>query len=54
MIELTSAPFATPNVIQLELPLASLPPGEYILEIKAGGEGGDGDAKELVGFRVTG
>ncbi|OLC49083.1 MAG: hypothetical protein AUH43_08370 [Acidobacteria bacterium 13_1_40CM_65_14] len=52
MTELTAAPFTTPNQQQIELPLASLPPGEYILEIKAAGEGGD--AKELVGFRVTG
>ena len=37
---------------QIELPLAALPPGEYVLEIKAGEQ--DGDAKELVGFRVTG
>ena len=37
---------------QIELPLAALAPGEYVLEIKAGGDGGD--AKELVGFRVTG
>lgn len=37
---------------QLDLPLAGLAPGEYILEIKAGA--GDTDPKELVGFRVTG
>jgi VWFA-related protein len=37
---------------QLDLPLASLAPGEYVVEIKASGEGGE--AKELVGFRVTG
>jgi hypothetical protein len=37
---------------QIELSLASLAPGEYLLEIKAAGDGGD--AKELVGFRVTG
>ena len=34
-----------------DVPLASLAPGEYVLEIKATGEGGE--AKELVGFRVT-
>ena len=34
-----------------DVPVASLAPGEYVLEIKATGEGGD--AKELVGFRVT-
>ena len=37
---------------QIDLPLAALPPGEYVVEIKAGDQ--DGDAKELVGFRVTG
>ena len=37
---------------QLEVPVAQLPPGEYVLEIKAGEQ--DGDPKELLGFRVTG
>jgi len=37
---------------QIDLPLAGFAPGEYVVEIKASGEGGD--AKELVGFRVTG
>ena len=36
---------------QIELPLAALAPGEYLLEIKAAGDDG---AKQLVGFRVTG
>ena len=36
---------------QIELPLAGLAPGEYIVEVKAAGEG---DVKQLVGFRVTG
>jgi hypothetical protein len=40
------------NAQQVELPLASLPVGEYVVEIKASGEGGD--AQQLVGFRVTG
>jgi len=52
MNELTAAPSTKPNEMQIELPLASFPPGEYVLEIKAAGEGGD--AKELVGFRVAG
>jgi len=39
-------------VRQVELPLAGLAPGEYVLEITAAGEGGE--AKQLVGFRVTG
>jgi len=35
----------------IDLPVAGIAPGEYVLELKATGEGGD--AKELVGFRVT-
>jgi VWFA-related protein len=35
---------------QVDLPLAALAPGEYVLEIKAV----DGDATELIGFRVVG
>jgi hypothetical protein len=52
MSELPVAPSAKAGVQQIELPLAGLAPGEYVLEIKATGEGGE--AKELVGFRVTG
>ena len=37
---------------QIELPLAGLPVGEYVVEIKATGDGGE--ATELVAFRVTG
>lgn len=36
---------------ELELPLSGLAPGDYVIEITAGDEG---DATELVGFRVTG
>ena len=36
----------------VELPLASLPSGDYVVEIVAAGEGGD--AKELVAFRIVG
>ena len=35
-----------------DLPLSGLAPGEYVVEITAAAEGG-GEAKELVGFRVT-
>ena len=55
MNELTAAPSATSttgNQMQIEMPLANLPPGEYVLEIKTTGDGRE--AKELVGFRVTG
>jgi VWFA-related protein len=52
MNELPVVPAEKAGVQQIELPLAGLAPGEYVLEIKATGEGGE--AKELVGFRVTG
>jgi VWFA-related protein len=52
MNELPVAPSAKPGVQQIELSVAALPPGEYVLEIKTGDQ--DGDAKELVGFRITG
>ena len=44
---------ASPNGAdqQIDLPLSGLAPGEYLVEIKATGEGGE--AKELVAFRVT-
>src|SRR4051812_24905709 len=37
---------------QVDLSLAALPPGEYVVEIRTGDQ--DGDAKELLAFRVTG
>jgi VWFA-related protein len=43
---------ATPSARQMDLPLAGLAPGDYVLEITATGEGGE--AKQLVAFRVTG
>jgi hypothetical protein len=52
MSELTVSPAVTPGEHQIDLPIASLAPGEYLVEIKASGEGGE--AKELLGFRVTG
>jgi VWFA-related protein len=52
MNELKAEPAPKPGEQQIDLPLAALPPGEYVLEIKAGDPGGD--ATELVGFRVTG
>jgi hypothetical protein len=51
MSELTVTPSTKAGVQQIDLPLAGVAPGEYVLEIKATGEGGE--AKELVGFRVT-
>jgi hypothetical protein len=52
MNELKAEPAPRPGEQQIDLPLAALPPGEYVLEIKAGDA--DGDSTELVGFRVTG
>jgi VWFA-related protein len=51
MNELKAEPAPKPGEQQIDLPLAALPPGEYVLEIKTGDQGG---ATELVGFRVTG
>jgi hypothetical protein len=46
-----TAPTSPTGDAIVDVPLAGLAPGEYLLEIKANGEGGE--AKELVGFRVT-
>jgi VWFA-related protein len=50
MQELPTGASPKPGEQQVELPLAGLAPGEYVLEIKAAGS----ETKELVGFRVTG
>ena len=53
MADLTvSPPGSASSVSQIEVPLAGIAAGEYLVEIAAAGDGGD--AKELVGFRVTG
>ena len=51
MSELAVSPAPSAGLQQVDLPLAALAPGEYVIEIKATGEGGE--AKELVGFRVS-
>ena len=51
MFPIVAVPSPNAGEQQLELPLSGLAPGEYVIEVKAGGEG---DARELVGFRVTG
>jgi hypothetical protein len=52
MNELPVTPPAAPSAdAVIDVPLAGIAPGDYVLEIKATGEGGE--AKELVGFRVT-
>jgi len=52
MSELPVTPPAPPLTdATIDVPLAGIAPGDYVLEIKASGE--SGEAKELVGFRVT-
>jgi hypothetical protein len=46
---------AVPNAegtSQIDLPLSGLPPGEYVLEIRA--VAGEAETKQLLGFRVVG
>jgi len=50
--ELPVVPAPMAGEQQIELPLAGMAAGEYIFEIKTTAEGGE--AKELLGFRVTG
>jgi VWFA-related protein len=52
MSELPATAPATPGGDSVvDVPLAGLAPGEYIIEVKAKGEGGE--AQELVGFRLS-
>ena len=53
--ELPVAAPATPGGDpQIDLALSAFPPGEYILEIKAAGDGAPSESRELVGFRIVG
>jgi len=52
MTELPVSPAASQSARQVDVPLAALAPGDYVLEITATGDGGN--AKQLVAFRVTG
>ena len=45
------APHAAGGPFHFDLPLAGLAPGEYFLELTASSP--DGEAKDLIGFRVT-
>jgi len=47
-----TAPPDGKGAAQIDLSLAAFAPASYVIEIKASGDGGD--AKELIGFRVTG
>jgi VWFA-related protein len=51
MSELPIAAASPGAPFEIDMPLAGLAPGEYVLEVSAAGEGGE--AKELVGFRVS-
>jgi VWFA-related protein len=50
MADVQIAPAAAGAVHQIDLGLASIPTGEYLIEITA--KGGNGEAKELVPFRL--
>ena len=52
MSELPVSASPRPGEEQFDLPVAQLPVGEYVVEIKASGDGGDATA--LVGFRISG
>jgi len=54
MADLSVAPAAGggDSARDVDLALASLPPGEYLVEITAGS--GGSPSKELIGFRITG
>jgi VWFA-related protein len=52
MSELTVGPSTSGRLSEIDVPLAGMAAGEYVIEIKATGEGGE--AQELVAFRVTG
>jgi VWFA-related protein len=51
MRDLTVAPASTPGDNAIDLPLAGLAAGEYVIEVSA--TSGTGGAKDRVGFRVT-
>jgi len=52
MSDLPVAASGSSDAVAIDLPLASLAVGEYLVEVKAAGDGADTSA--LVGFRVTG
>ncbi len=54
MFDLTAEPpSATVHAYQVEVPLASVPPGEYLFEAAAAGADGK-SVRQLVGLRITG
>ena len=52
MSALTPSPSPRAGEQQVDVPIAQLPVGEYVIEIKATSDGGD--ATQLVGFRIAG
>jgi VWFA-related protein len=52
MSELPAAAVSPGAPFEIDLPLAGMAPGEYLIEVSAAAEGGD--ARELIGFRITG
>ena len=51
MAELPATSGDSGGIVEIEVSLASLAPGDYGVEITANGE--DGEAAEIVAFRVT-
>ena len=51
MIDVPVSTQAAGATHQIDLPLASMAPGEYLIEIKASSEAGE--AKQLVAFRLV-
>jgi hypothetical protein len=49
--DLPFTPQPATGLVSVPVPLANLAPGEYLVELKAKGQGGE--AKQLVAFRVT-
>src|SRR5262249_37227824 len=54
MSELAVSPSSIAGGQQIELPLAGMAVGEYLVEIKAASDSGGPATTELVGFRIVG
>jgi hypothetical protein len=53
MSEVPVSESVVPGTQQIEVPVAGVPPGEYLVEIKVAAEGDSAGASELVAFRIT-
>jgi hypothetical protein len=49
--ELPFTPQPATGLVNVPVPLSNLAPGDYLIELKAKGQGGE--ARQLVAFRVT-